>query len=162
MKKNEFDTRMELINTLRTEASKYRDDFKARVQKLTEDISVVDTIEQRDELFAKYLEYINKFSYSDSLVSPSDLFPGIRVASDMADPAQLAQEADEMKMQSLQIDNLTQIIDSQSESSMEVLKRLMEDLREYMIRANQIYKEELDLLKDMDSIYDIGQFARNT
>ena len=161
MEKREFDQRMSLINSMRTEASKYKNEFINQINGLnTNAKEVLETLENRDEDFIKYLNDLNDFSFSDKYTSPSDLFPGIRTVSDMADPEETRAKAEEMKNISGDIDNYNKIATLQSKQTSSNLRQALDAFSEYVTRTNQIYDIELELLEDMDSIYDISDLKK--
>ena len=123
---------------------------------------MLPSLSSRDNLFRKYLKLLQEFQYSDKLTSPSDLFPGIRTAAEMADPQELATKAETMKNTAGQIDNLQKKSSSLNNSIVRGLKRCIAEICEYIQQENQIYDLAIDLLQDADSIYDIGQIAKNT
>lgn len=161
MEKREFDQRMSLINSMRAEASKYKNEFINQINGLnTNAKEVLETLENRDEDFIKYLNDLNDFSFSDKYTSPSDLFPGIRTVSDMADPEETRAKAEEMKNISGAIDNYNKIATLQSKQTSSNLRQALDAFSEYVTRTNQIYDIELELLEDMDSIYDISDLKK--
>lgn len=161
MEKREFDQRMSLINSMRAEASKYKTEFINQINGLnTNAKEVLETLENRDEDFIKYLNDLNDFSFSDKYTSPSDLFPGIRTVSDMADPEETRAKAEEMKNISGDIDNYNKIATLQSKQTSSNLRQALDAFSEYVTRTNQIYDIELELLEDMDSIYDISDLKK--
>ena len=161
MEKREFDQRMSLINSMRAEASKYKNEFINQINGLnTNAKEVLETLENRDEDFIKYLNDLNDFSFSDKYTSPSDLFPGIRTVSDMADPGETRAKAEEMKNISGDIDNYNKIATLQSKQTSSNLRQALDAFSEYVTRTNQIYDIELELLEDMDSIYDISDLKK--
>ena len=161
MEKREFDQRMSLINSMRAEASKYKNEFINQINGLnTNAKEVLETLENRDEDFIKYLNDLNDFSFSDKYTSPSDLFPGIRTVSDMADPEETRAKAEEMKTISGEIDNYNKIATLQSKQTSSNLRQALDAFSEYVTRTNQIYDIELELLEDMDSIYDISDLKK--
>lgn len=161
MEKREFDQRMSLINSMRAEASKYKNEFINQINGLnTNAKEVLETLENRDEDFIKYLNDLNDFSFSDKYTSPSDLFPGIRTVSDMTDPEETRAKAEEMKNISGDIDNYNKIATLQSKQTSSNLRQALDAFSEYVTRTNQIYDIELELLEDMDSIYDISDLKK--
>lgn len=162
MEKYEFDQQVALINSIRAEALKYRNEFINQLNSLASNSKEsLDTLEERDEKFMKYLEDLDDFSYSDKYTSPSDLFPGIRTVSDMADPEETRKKTEEMKIISGEIDNANKVAALQVKQTSSCLRQALDAFSEYITRANQIYDLELQLLEDMDSIYDISLLKKS-
>lgn len=163
MEKREFDQQMSLINSMRTEAFKYRDEFINQINSLNKNAGdLLETLKNRDENFIKYLNDLNDFSYSDKFTSPSDLFPGIRTVSSMADPEETKAKAEEMKLLSGEIDNSNKVSSLQIKQASSNLRQALDAFSEYVNRTNQIYDIELELLEKMDSIYDISNLKKST
>lgn len=163
MEKREFDQQMSLINSMRTEAFKYRDEFINQINGLNKNAGdLLETLKNRDENFIKYLNDLNDFSYSDKFTSPSDLFPGIRTVSDMANPEETKAKAEEMKLLSGEIDNSNKVSSLQIKQASSNLRQALDAFSEYVNRTNQIYDIELELLEKMDSIYDISNLKKST
>lgn len=163
MEKREFDQQMSLINSMRTEAFKYRDEFINQINSLNKNAGdLLETLKNRDENFIKYLNDLNDFSYSDKFTSPSDLFPGIRTVSDMANPEETKAKAEEMKLLSGEIDNSNKVSSLQIKQTSSNLRQALDAFSEYVNRTNQIYDIELELLEKMDSIYDISNLKKST
>lgn len=162
MEKKEFDQRLSLIQALRVEANKYRDEYTSRLKSLVDNSNAgLQTLKDRDEKFIKYLQNVSDFSYSDKLTSPSDLFPGIRTTSQMADPEELRSKTEEMKEEAMDIDNANKVSLLQTKLVMSDLRQALTAFSEYMTRSNQIYDIELELLEDLDSIYDISDLKKS-
>ena len=163
MEKREFDQRYSLIEQMRVEANKYRDEFKSQVESLYNNAqSALKTLDTRDNEFFKYLKDVSDFSYSDKFTSPVDLFPGIRTASQMIDPEELSQKTSNMKAAASDIDNANDLSLLQAKQVMSNMRQALAAFSEYMTRTNQIYDLELELLQDMDSIYDISDLKKSS
>ena len=163
MEQNEFLQRLALIEDLINEANKLKIDMENIGNKVPSQLgSLLPNLAERDNLFIQYLNLLQDFQFSDKLTTPSDLFPGIRTASDMADPTQLNQKANEMKSFAGKINSLQKKSSILHDTILTSLKRCIAELCEYIQQENQIYDLALELLNDADSIYDVGQFAKNT
>lgn len=162
MQENEFNQRLLLINDIIKQAASLREDIlnKNKILPLNMD-SLVKSLNTRDNSFKDYLKYIKEFNFTEDS-SPVDIFPGIRTALDSVDPEELEQKTTIMKNQAQEIENQSKRISSLKESVMGSYKRLISTLIEYLKLEDQIYELQLDLLKDLDSPYDIGQIARNS
>ena len=75
---------------------------------------------------------------------------------------ELEKKADTMKAKALEINNNAKKIEVESRDVVVDIKRCLGLLTEYILQTNQIYDFELDLIKDMDSVYDIGMIAKAT
>lgn len=163
MDKKEFDTRISLISSLQKEAESIMTEFNSEVKYISEyGASFSTNVNNKIKMFTDYLSYINEFSFSDNLTTPSDLFPGIRTVSEMANPDEVKQKADKMKEISINIENTNKLVDTQARTLNTSFKRCYELFTSYYNISSQIYDLQLKLLEDMDSIYDIGAIARNT
>lgn len=163
MDKNEFSKRISLIDSLRVEANKYKNEFVNQLNNLNNNSSdSVKTLETRDEKFYNYLINVSEFNYSDRLTNPSDVFPGIRTISQMIDPEELTTKANEMKDAVSDIDNANSLSLLQTKQVISNLRQALSAFSEYMNRSNQIYDLELELLNDLDSIYDISDLKKST
>lgn len=163
MDKNEFNKRISLIDSLRVEANKYKDEFISQLNNLNNNASdSLKTLGIRDEKFYKYLINVSEFNYSDKLTNPSDIFPGIRTLSQMIDPEELTTKANEMKDAVSDIDNANSISLLQTKQVVSNLRQALSAFSEYMNRTNQIYDLELELLDDLDSIYDVSDLKKST
>lgn len=163
MEQKEFEERMSSIQTLGAQAAPLREEIKRSKDSLINGITnLVSLIEARDKGFNDYLNMLKDFNYSDAITTPTDLFPGIRAISDMVDPEELNQKTQIMKDTAISIESKNKNIDALSTHVIQDLKKTLSNLVELTIEENQIYDLCLDLLKDMDSIYDIGQIARAT
>lgn len=163
MDKNEFDYRISLIDSLKKEAASIKNELDNEIKYINEyGLNFSKNVEEEINMFTEYLNYINEFSFSDNLTTPSDLFPGIRTVSEMANPEEIKKKADTMKEISIKIENNNKIVDTQAKNLNKTFKHGYELFSNYYSLSNQIYELQLKLLQDMDSIYDIGAIARNS
>lgn len=163
MDKIEFNQRMQLINNVRKEANFYREEASRLLSIVNTSVSnICKNLEERENQTDFYLKALEEFSYSDQLTAPSDLFPGIRTASEMADPNKLKKKAEDMKTAAAAVNASTTLIDLQAKKAQKDLKDTLANYTECIIRYNQLYDLEMQLVNDMDSIYDVGNIARNT
>lgn len=148
------------IDELDTNASKYENEIKSMLSNSKESIEkLISNIEKRNESFKKYMELLGEFNYSDKLTSPTDLFPGIRTASQMANPEELRRKSEEMKNYAYEVESLSKSITALSNSTVTDIKKVFNELSEYILQQNQIYDMYIELVSDMDSIYDIGKLS---
>lgn len=159
----EFEQHIDLINDLKKQALKLRDELSIKAKMLPESVNdLINTLTSRDNNFSSYLDFIKEFSFSDNLTAPSDLFPGIRTAADMADPEELQQKAETMKNAAHQIENFQKKGEAHKNDAIATTKRILALMVEYLQQEDQIYELELELLGELDSPYDIGQLATNS
>lgn len=163
MKKDEFDERLRNINLLLSEASKLRKEVAYYIKDIPElGGDFLKIISTRDNLFINYLKAVSEFDYSDNLTVPSDLFPGVRTAAQMADPEELQTKADNMRKAANRVASLANSVNTNSTNTINSVKKCLTAMSELMIQENQIYNFCMDLLKDMNSIYEIGALASST
>lgn len=163
MDKSQFDIQNNYIENLRKEAERFRNDYISKLKQLISSSNILlKNLKDRDSKFVEYINLVEEFSFSDTLTSPSDLFPGIRTASEMADPQELADKASKMKNLADEVTAISKLTDGESRGITNQIKQCLNSLTEYVILSNQIYDAQLSLLQDLDSVYDIGSIARNT
>ena len=163
MDKLEFDEKIRLINELKLEAKKVRDEFVSKINHLgPSSRDLINAIISRDNAFAEYLKFLDDFSFSEETGVAIDVFPGLKPANMNIDYEELEKKADTMKAKALEINNNAKKIEVESRDVVVDIKRCLGLLTEYILQTNQIYDFELDLIKDMDSVYDIGMIAKAT
>lgn len=163
MEQKEFNEKLGAINFLLLEAKPYKDDTVRQLKALPEAIkAILNNVQERDALFVKYLNDVSSFDYSDTFTTPSDVFPGIRTAAKMRDPEELQKKTEDMKETANKITTLAMNTETGATNAINALKRCLSSLSEYMIQENQIYDRCMELLNEMNSIYEIGQIASAT
>lgn len=163
MEEKEFDSKKSSIDSLVSQASPLRQEIITTMTSVSKDINVlVNNFKSRDDMFSRYLDSLKDFNYSDSYTTPTDLFPGIRTISDTIDPEELNKRTEEMKTLASSIEEKNKQIQATASHDVQALKKVLSVLTELIIEENQIYDMNLDILQDLDSIYDIGQIARAT
>ena len=163
MEEKEFSERMTLSDTLLNQVSPMREEAISIGTNLASDISnYMKIVSERDSNFKEYLNYLKDFNYSDEITSPSDLFPGIRTVADTVDPEELNQKTENMKNLSLKVEEYNKQVELLGPHILQSMRKLFGLLSEVLIEENQIYDANIDILQDLDSIYDIGQIARAT
>lgn len=162
MEEKEFNSRLSLIQNLVKASDDLELDIntiKARLDKSL--ANVLKNNKERDSKFLQYMQKQKELGFSDNLTSPSDLFPGIKTAIEMADPEKLSKDAEELKQLAYDIENISKIVNQENTEAINSLKRCLTQISEYIIQKNQVYDLCLELLQDSDSIYDIGDLASN-
>ena len=163
MEEKEFNSRKGSVDALLNQALPLRQEITSTMAAVSNDInSLVTTLKARDDSFSEYLGYLKDFNYSDAVTTPTDLFPGIRTISDTLDPEELNQKTEAMKNLATTIEENHKQVEAAGSHALQSLKKVLGILTELMIEENQIYDLNLDILQDLDSIYDIGQIARAT
>lgn len=162
MDQNEFNQRIKLVNDIIKQSAILRNEILSKNKILPVSInSLIESLSARDTSFTDYLKYIKEFNFTEES-SPLDFFPGLRTTIDKEDPEELEQKSNIMKASAQQIDNQSKRSNSLKEGVLGEYKRLLSSLIEYLKQEDRIYELQMDLLKDLDSPYDIGQVAKNT
>lgn len=164
MEEKEFEQRKILIqagskqatNTRGVLSNIFNDFFLESVKTL------ISLMQERDEKFAEYIEVLKDFTYGDKLTSPSDLFPGIRTVSDTVDPEELGKKSQMLKDDATDISNKNKEIENLGNSLLSTITKGYNGLKQLCEEEDQVADLYMDLLKDLDSIYDIGRIARAT
>ncbi len=163
MTDKEFENRMSTLDMVKAQIDSLKAEVADKNKSSYEDTNdAIKIIAQRNDNFSKYIDLLKEFSFSDNLTSPSDLFPGIRTTSDMADPEELRAKTENMKQYASSIDSASKQLDVILSRAIQNIKQGLGMLNELAQLENEYYSLCLDLLKDMDSIYDIGQLSSMT
>lgn len=163
MEEKEFNERMGLADALLTQVTPMRQESLNIIKSLTSDINkYMQIVSTRDTKFKEYLNYLKDFNYSDEVTTPSDLFPGIRTVADTVDPDELNQKTETMKELARVVEEYNKQAELLGPHTLQSMRKLFGLLSEVLIEENQIYDASIDILQDLDSIYDIGQIARST
>lgn len=163
MDEKEFKTRLSSIQSLINTSNELENSIKLATNRVKTTIETALKLnKERDDKFLAYLALQEEFGFSNSLSTPSDLFPGIQTAMDMADPEKLIQTAEKMKQLAYEVTNTYKDSTRESSSAINSLKSCLNQLTEYMIQKNQVYDMCIELLQDADSIYDAGNLASNS
>lgn len=163
MEEKEFNQRMGLSDALLAQVTPLRQESLTIINSLSADITkYIQIVTSRDEKFKEYLNYLKDFNYSDEVTTPSDLFPGIRTVADTVDPEELNKKTETMKALATEIEESNKQVELLGPHTLQSMRKLFSVLSEVLIEENQIYDADIDILQDLDSIYDIGQIARAT
>lgn len=159
----EFKKYYQMIEDQKSVANSYGNTLKNNLPPFVDTItSIISNIETRDKLLKEYIDDVHSFEIGGGLTKPSDIFLGVRTAAEMADPEELKQKADKMKVDAAEIERLQASIESNQRVIVDSLKGLFGTLQEYLIQSDNIYSMSKDLLDKLNSIYDIAQIARNS
>lgn len=159
----EFNAQINTIKAIDAQSAILRKELVSRNKELSENVNAfVSKVEKRDTSMSQYMDLLKEFSFSDNLTSPSDLFPGIRTTSEMADPEELKSKTNQMKTLANDVSSNNKEIDVMVNAMIVALKKQLSTLIELSKIENQVYDLNMDLLSDMNSVYDIGQLASNT
>ena len=163
MDKSEYTKKMEVINGLKQVAAKQAKDINSKADFLPDNIKgLVDVLLKRSGDFVEYLKYIKDFSFTDLGVASTSLFPGLAPTLENIDTEELQQTSEKMRQYSINITSATKKSDYMKDQSYKVIKLLFNALADFVETEEQIYELELELLKEIDSPYDIGAIASNT
>lgn len=162
MEEKEFKDRTTLIDTVENQASVSMNGLSNLLNDyFVESINtLLSLMAGRDKEFKEYVDVLRDFTFDDKLTNPSDLFPGIRTVSDTIDPEELAKKSEILKSNATSITNKNIEIESLSDSIIANMTKALELLKQLSIEENKVYDLYLGLLKDLDSVYDIGRIAR--
>lgn len=159
----EFKKYYQMIEDQKGVVNSYGDNLKNTLPPFAKTVaSVISNIETRNNLLKEYIDDVHSFETGGGLTKPSDIFLGVRTAAEMADPEELKQKADKMKVDAAEIERLQASIESNQRVIVDSLKGLFGTLQEYLIQSDNIYSMSKDLLDKLNSIYDIAQIARNS
>ena len=90
------------------------------------------------------------------------MFPGIRTISDTVDLEELNTKTQRMKELAGNINKETDQINSLQDLTLTSLKKAISNLSDLIIQETQINDMNMDIVKDLDSIYDIGYLKKAT
>lgn len=159
----EFKKYYQMIEDQKSVASSYGNTLKNTLPPFVDTItSIISNIETRDKLLKEYIDDVHSFETGGGLTKPSDIFLGVRTAAEMANPEELRQKADKMKVDAAEIERLQASIENNQHVVVDSLKGIFGALQEYLIQSDNIYSMSKDLLDKLNSIYDIAQIARNS
>ena len=162
MEEKEFKDRMFFIDAAEKQATVTRNELSNLFNAyFLESINtLIALMSERDNEFKEYSEILRDFSFNDKLTSPVDLFPGIRTVSDTVDLEDLNNKSQTLKNNATSISNKNLEIESLSDSIIANVTKALSALKQLSIEESNVYDLYLNLLKDLDSIYDIGRIAR--
>lgn len=163
MEEKEFKDRVSLIDIAEKQASATRNGLSNLFNTyFLESINtLIALMSERDNEFKEYAEVLKDFSYNDNLTNPSDLFPGIRTVSDSVNIDELRNKAQTLKDNATSITNKNLEIESLSNSIIVNVTKALDTLKQLSMEESKVYDLYMALLKDLDSVYDIGRIARN-
>lgn len=161
MEKTEFEQRLSLVDYIRKQISGVSQEIKSQKSMIPTFVqSTVDLASKRDALFDKYLNSIKGFSFEET--SPIDLFPGIKPVLNNINVEELQSKSEEMSNCAREITSLNEEYKLARSSSISTIKKLLGNLVELLKQEDQIYELQMELLKDLDSPYDVGMIAKST
>lgn len=163
MTEQEFNSRFDTLEVLSKELGALYSEIDGKNNGASGNVkSLLQTLEGRNRGLTEYIKLLKEFSFSDNLTSPSDLFPGIRTVSQTSDPETLKKKTDSMKEYAGKVDELTKQTELFLTSAIKAVKEEYGALVMLSTLSGKFYDECMSLLKDMDSIYDIGQLSSMT
>ena len=158
MEEKDFNKNIESIEFLKSQVTASFSEVKASINENTEKSveSLLNLYKLREKNFKEYLDLLREFNYSDNLLTATDMFPGIRTISDTVDLEELNSKSQKMKGLAEDINNESEQINSLQDIVITQLKKAISNLADLIIQESQINDMNMDLVKDLDSIYDIG------
>lgn len=118
----------------------------------------LETTERRDQMLKKYIDYIEKFNFSEEYTIPS-VFPGIRTHAENVSIDTLNDIKTEMRETANDIGLLNKQIADLSTSILQNIKKLFTSYVDYNTQENNFFDFAKDILREMDSVYDIGNLG---
>ena len=164
MEEREFNNNLDNVEFIKKQVATTFTEVKASINEnlVTSINSLLILYQSREKDFKEYLELLKEFNYSDNLLSPTDIFPGIRTISDTVNMEELNTKTQKMKELARNINSKTDQIDSLQNMAVLSLKKAISNLSDLIIQETQINDMNMDIVKDLDSIYDIGYLKRAT
>lgn len=164
MEERDFNNSIDNVEFIKKQVATSFTEVKASINENTLNSvnSLLSLYQTREKDFKEYLELLREFNYSDNLLSPTDMFPGIRTISDTVDLEELNTKTQRMKELAGNINKETDQINSLQDLTLTLLKKAISNLSDLIIQENQINDMNMDIIKDLDSIYDIGYLKKAT
>lgn len=164
MEEKDFNKNIESIEFLKSQVTASFSEVKASINENTIKSveSLLNLYKLREKNFKEYLDLLREFNYSDNLLTTTDMFPGIRTISDTVDLEELNSKSQKMKGLAEDINNESEQINSLQDIVITQLKKAISNLSDLIIQESQINDMNMDLVKDLDSIYDIGYLKKST
>ena len=164
MEEKDFNKNIESIEFLKSQVTASFSEVKASINENTVKSveSLLNLYKLREKKFKEYLDLLREFNYSDNLLTTTDMFPGIRTISDTVDLEELNSKSQKMKGLAEDINNESEQINSLQDIVITQLKKAISNLADLIIQESQINDMNMDLVKDLDSIYDIGYLKKST
>lgn len=164
MEEKEFDQKRASIQELVNNTNPLKTQLGKSISQYL--VSSMETItkmsSERDQAFLEYLDLLKEFNFSNEITTPSDIFPGIKTISDDYSPEDLQEKTEKMKELSNTINNYSKNLDILTTNTLTSLRSAIKNLADLSIAENQVYDYCIDVLQDLDSIYDIGSLSRST
>lgn len=164
MEEKDFNKSLESIEFIKSQVNTSFVEVKAFINENTVKSveSLLNLYKLRENNFKDYLSLLKEFNYSDNLLTTTDMFPGIRTISDTVNLEELNSKSQEMKRLAEDINTESEQINSLQDLVVTQLKKAISNLTDLIIQESQINDMNMDLVKDLDSIYDIGYFKKAT
>ena len=164
MEEKDFNKNIESIEFLKSQVTASFSEVKASINENTVKSveSLLNLYKLREKNFKEYLDLLREFNYSDNLLTATDMFPGIRTISDTVDLEELNSKSQKMKGLAEDINNESEQINSLQDIVITQLKKAISNLADLIIQESQINDLNMDLIKYLDSIYDIGYLKKST
>lgn len=166
MDESDFTRRLQYITEIENQIKDLKKDFNSLLILLPSKLKgLIEASDQRDLNFKDYIQEIRKLSNNDnnsSLPTPVSLFPGVRPSLDNIDFENLKKVSSKMESEAQEIELQNKEFELYKVNDLKELKSLLNKYIEIIQQEDLLYEEELKLLRDLDSPYDVGQVAYNT
>lgn len=112
------------------------------------------SLDERNKELNDYVTNLKKVAFTQTVAS-NDVFPGIRTVNIQANISDMEKTTSDMKAEITKINSASNIISKQEADSLNALKDLSIHLKAYEDIVSEIYDSQMDLLDQLDSVYDI-------
>lgn len=158
MTKLEYDAKYKLIRDLRNSSVSLKNEINQKLKTLPAiGVSFLESAKGRDKAFDNYTNLLSEFQFAEDELAPLTQFPGIAVSKSVQNPQELERKTEMMKQAAFEVKNDAKKTEAYKQHIIQDLKRLINAVIEYSLQMDQIYELELELLQDLDSVYDIGE-----
>ena len=163
MTKLEYDEKYKLIKALRASSTDLRNELAQKIKTIPLSCGqFLDSIKSREQAFDAYTTLLSEFQFNEDELAPLNQFPGITVSKSIQNPEELQAKGEKMKKAAFEVKNEAKKTEAFKQHGIQDLKRTLNALVELAIQVDQIYELELELLQDLDSVYDIGDLKSAT
>lgn len=166
MKESDFTNRLNYIIEIEKQLGSLRENLSSKYDFLSARIKEsVRSSRERDNSFKRYIQEIKKLSFETSdleaskLVAPTSLFNGLSPSLNKIDFDKLKEVSANMEDEASEIESQNDTFELHKMESLKDLKALLNEYIEFIKQEDLLYNEELKLLRDLDSPYDIGGFS---
>lgn len=111
--------------------------------------------------FKRYAKNLGEVNFSGSVTTAEDIFPGIRTVNLENSIEDIAEVNNEMREDAESYDKSNDEVARLKHHLEENLQRFISDMNRYLEASNEVFEEEEAILKDLDSVYDIGLLKKS-